>query len=72
MMLGTDEYFIGDEKSSFYESAIFTKILNYVQANTQSCKMKERETRQGLRLLLIFENISSIRQALNALQGVLA
>jgi transcription-repair coupling factor (superfamily II helicase) len=65
-------YFIGDEKSSFYESAIFTKILNYVQVNTQSCKMKERETRQGLRLLLIFENISSIRQALNALQGVLA
>jgi transcription-repair coupling factor (superfamily II helicase) len=30
--------------------------------------MKEKQTRSGLRLLLTFENISSIENALNALE----
>lgn len=65
-------YFIGDQQSDFYQSAGFTKILNYVQNNPHNCKMKERETRNGLRLLLTFDNILTIKQALNALQLVLA
>ncbi|MBB4118294.1 transcription-repair coupling factor (superfamily II helicase) [Mesonia hippocampi] len=61
-------YFIADQQSKFYQSASFTKVLKYVQANTHTCEMKEKETRNGLRLLLTFKNINSVEKALKALK----
>ena len=60
-------YFLSDQQSEFYQSAAFTKVLQFVQANPQKCKMKEKQTRNGLRLLLVFEGITSVEIALNAL-----
>ncbi|GGZ75446.1 transcription-repair coupling factor [Algibacter mikhailovii] len=65
-------YFINDQQSSFYQSPSFTKVLKYVQTNAAVCKMKEKQTRNGLRLLLTFENIKSVKKALNALQPIVA
>jgi len=65
-------YFISDQQSNFYKSAIFTTVLKFVQSNSNVCKMKEKETRKGLRLLLTFENVNSIEKALQALRPVLA
>ncbi|WP_298532515.1 transcription-repair coupling factor [uncultured Algibacter sp.] len=65
-------YFINDKQSSFYQSQSFTKVLKFVQTNAAVCKMKEKQTRNGLRLLLTFENIKSVKQALNALQPIVA
>lgn len=61
-------YFISDQQSEFYQTDTFTRILQFVQSNPQHCKMKEKETRNGLRLLLVFEGISSIEKALHALE----
>lgn len=60
-------YFISDQQSAFYQSAQFSKVLQFVQANAHLCKMKEKETRNGLRLLLTFDKITSVEKALNAL-----
>lgn len=60
-------YFIADQQSEFYQSPNFTKVLQFVQTNTKICKMKEKQTRNGLRLLLVFENITSVDRALSAL-----
>ncbi len=65
-------YFIGDQTSGFYQSQPFTKVLQYVQNNASICKMKEKQTRKGLRLLLTFENIKSIKKALEVLKPILA
>lgn len=65
-------YFISDQQSNFYKSPSFTKVLQFVQTNPLACKMKEKQTRKGLRLLLTFENIISVEKALSALQPVLA
>ena len=65
-------YFIKDQQSSFYQSANFTKVLQYIQNHPTACKMKEKQTRQGLRLLLTFENIKSVDNALKVLQPILA
>ena len=65
-------YFIKDQQSSFYQSVGFTKVLQYIQNHPTACKMKEKQTRQGLRLLLTFENIKSVDNALKALQPILA
>ena len=64
-------YFIKDQQSSFYQSSGFTKVLQYIQANPTACKMKEKQTRQGLRLLLTFDNVKSVDKALNVLQPIL-
>ena len=63
-------YFINDQKSAFYQSPNFTKVLKYVQTHPRECKMKEKQTRNGLRLLLTFEQIRSVRQALSKLEDI--
>ncbi len=61
-------YFVADQQSAFYQSPSFTKVLQYVQSHPQKVAMKEKQTRNGLRLLLTFEGISSIEKALRALE----
>ena len=61
-------YFIADQNSRFYQTANFTKVLQYVQTHKQNCTMKEKQTRNGLRLLLTFDRISSIDKALKVLE----
>jgi len=61
-------YFVADQQSDFYQSDSFTVVLRYVQKHSGHCKMKEKQTRNGLRLLLVFENITSVARALKALQ----
>lgn len=60
-------YFISDQQSTYYQSAKFRKVLSFVQQNPTLCKMKEKETRNGLRLLLTFENVKTIKKALEVL-----
>ncbi|WP_394748493.1 transcription-repair coupling factor [Spongiimicrobium salis] len=61
-------YFISDQQSPFYQSPIFEEVVQFAMAHPHKCRMKEKETRSGLRLLLVFENITAIDQALNALR----
>lgn len=63
-------YFIGDQQSNFYQSNRFMKVLQYVQQNGNVCKMKEKQTKSGLRLLLTFENVKTITRALELLNGI--
>ena len=61
-------YFISDQQSDFYQSARFTKVLQFVQQHPSLCRMKEKQTPNGLRLLLTFENVKSIREALEMME----
>lgn len=64
-------YFIADNESDFYKTDTFTKIIQYVQIHPQRITMKERQTRNGLRLLLTFKEITSVDKALEALEPIL-
>ena len=64
-------YFIQDQQSSFYQSAVFGKIIQYVQMNPGICQMKEKKTRNGLRLIGTFEGINSVEDAVDALKTIL-
>lgn len=50
-------YFISDPNSQFYQSDIFTRILQFVQYNPMVAKMKETPSKK---LTLTFENVKSI------------
>ncbi|WP_394337963.1 transcription-repair coupling factor [Flavivirga eckloniae] len=65
-------YFINDQQSSFYQSSNFTKVLKFVQTHPNDCKMKEKQTRNGLRLMLSFDNVKSVEQALKVLKPIVA
>jgi len=65
-------YFIGDQQSDFYQSEGFGKILRHIQTNPQQGRLKEKKTRNGLRLLLVIEGVDSISKALDALHPVSA
>ena len=63
-------YFIQDQQSKFYQSDTFSKVLQFVKQNAGKCKMKEKQTRQGLRLLITFDNVTSVKSALEVLSGL--
>jgi len=63
-------YFVADQQSAFYQSPNFTKVLNYVQSHPKDCVIKQKETRQGLRLMLTFIKIDSVQKALTILGAV--
>ena len=65
-------YFIADQQSDFYQSPNFTRVLDYVQKNPRVCQLKEKQTRNGLRLLLVFEKIDTVTQALKMLNPLRA
>ena len=61
-------YFIADQQSKFYQTSTFSRVLQYVQRHPQHCQLKEKQTRNGLRLLLVFEGITSVDKALKVLE----
>jgi len=63
-------YFVSDQQSAFYASPNLQQVLQFVQKNSNICKMKEKQTPNGLRLLLTFENVKSIRKALELMEMV--
>ena len=61
-------YFVADQQSNYYTSKYFQKVLQFVQKQPQLCKMKEKQTVNGLRLLLTFDHVKSIKKALELMQ----
>ena len=61
-------YFISDQQSDFYQSTGFSNVLQFMQSNAQQVKMKEKQTRNGLRLLLNIDKVKSVGQVLAVLE----
>lgn len=61
-------YFVSDQQSDYYQSNNFHKVLQFVQKHQALGKMKEKQTPNGLRLLLTFENVKSVRKALELME----
>ena len=66
-MLG---YFVANQQSEFYQTEAFSKMLQYVKHNGKSCVMKEKETKNGLRLLITFIRINTVKSALTVLNKI--
>ena len=60
-------YFIADQESKFYQSEVFSHVLQWVQTSAGKVELKEKQTRQGLRLRLAIQSVESISEALNRL-----
>ncbi len=63
-------YFIADQTSKFYETPKFNLIMQSILQKPKMCNMKEKETKNGLRLLLRFDKIDSVSKALKMLTQI--
>ena len=63
-------YFVSNQQSDFYQTEAFSRILKHVQQNSKNCIMKEKETKNGLRLLITFIKIDSVKTALDVLNKI--
>lgn len=63
-------YFLSDQKSDFYQSEFFSRVLRYIQQHPKTCVMKEKQTKKGLRLLITFIRIDSVDKALETLRDI--
>lgn len=61
-------YFISDPKSDFYQSELFGSILQFVQNHPKQVQLEERQTRNGLRLLLKISSMKSVEAVINKLK----
>ena len=65
-------YFVGDPQSPFYQSDQFHSLLNLVAARPGLCVFKEKDTRNGKRLMIVFDSIKSAAKAYQAIDQLLA
>ena len=63
-------YFVADQQSPFYQTHHFSNMLKYVQNHGKSCVMKEKQTKNGLRLMVTFIRIDSVKKALEILTAI--
>ncbi|OXG09283.1 transcription-repair coupling factor [Flavobacterium araucananum] len=61
-------YFVSDQQSDYYQSKRFHKMIKFVTTHSNLCQMKEKQTPNGLRLLLTFENVKSTKRALELME----
>jgi len=65
-------YFLADQQSPFYQTPAFTRVLQYVQSHPNQCQLKEKQTRNGLRLLLVFDGVTTVEKALAVLNPLVS
>jgi transcription-repair coupling factor (superfamily II helicase) len=61
-------YFVADQKSEFFQTAGFSHIISQVQQNQESMTLKEKNTAQGLKLLLRIDHIEGMQTAKKLLE----
>lgn len=60
-------YFVSNPQSPFYDSVVFTRILDYIQKNPSVAKLSEKNDR----LRIIYSDIQSLEQGHNQLEKIL-
>ena len=65
-------YFIANQESEFYKTEAFTNVLQFAQQHPREVSIKEKQTRNGLRLIITFEEITTVKKALEVLNRIMA
>ena len=60
-------YFVANPKSPFYDSIVFTKVLDYIQHHSGEVKLSEKNDK----LRIIYSNVNSVSEAYGQLNAIL-
>ena len=64
-------YFVNNQNNQFFNSNIFSNLILKIQNQNKGFRIKEKETKKGLRLLLIIDNIANIKKLNNIINNLL-
>jgi transcription-repair coupling factor (superfamily II helicase) len=59
-------YFVGAENRAYYQSAAFGRMLNYLQNNSQRCKIREINGRRSF----LISHVATVQTALAILRSI--
>lgn len=59
-------YFVSDKQSTFFDSEVFTRILNFAQNHPRLCRLKEIKNT----LRIDFQNVNSVDEAIEILETI--
>jgi len=59
-------YFVPSDNEKYFQSAIFGRVLAFVQGNSKRCKMKEYKTR----LILTIQQVPTVKEGIALLKGI--
>ena len=59
-------YFVGDEHTAYYQSAVFGRVLNYMQQHPRQCKLREVNNRRSM----LIDNITDVLTAVQLLKTI--
>lgn len=59
-------YFIANPQSPFYESEIFTHLLQHIQTNGSNCSLNEKNDR----LRIVFNQVRHLKDAFEQMEGI--
>ena len=65
-------YFINNQNNPFFSSNIFSNLISKIQNQNKVIRIKEKETKKGLRLLLIIDNIENIKNLNKVINNLLS
>tara|TARA_Y100000741_G_scaffold313622_1_gene258679 strand:- start:45 stop:995 length:951 start_codon:yes stop_codon:yes gene_type:complete len=65
-------YFVNNHNNPFFNSTIFSNLILKIQTFNEIISIKEKETKKGLRLLLIIKEIQSIKKLNKILNKLLS
>ncbi|MDE7396996.1 MAG: transcription-repair coupling factor, partial [Muribaculum sp.] len=60
-------YFVDDSNQAYYQSPMFGRILNYLQANPRRCQIRERSGRRSL----VIDNVTTVAEAEHIFRSIL-
>src|SRR5690554_1888757 len=60
-------YFVSNQDSPYYQTATFTRVLQYVQQHPRKCQLKERKDK----LSLVFDRVNAVATAISLLDKIL-
>ena len=60
-------YFVDDNNRAYYQSPMFGRILNYLQANPRRCRLREKNKRRSMSV----EKVATVAEGLSVLQCML-
>lgn len=60
-------YFVDDNNRAYYQSPMFGRILNYLQANPRRCRLREKNQRRSMAI----EKVPTVAEGLSVLQTIL-
>lgn len=61
-------HFVSNQESDYYNSELFSRVLDYVKGNPRNCRLKETQNR----LTLTIEPVGSVFEALEFLRNIFA